>query len=133
MPPNMHGAQVRLQRSPRDMALWRKAREQLLGGQHGPALASYKKLTSRFPVVAELWFELGNAAMGELDFDLANQAYRQVMELAPNNATLLGMLGRQYGGLRQLDDARACYERAVAADPDSVDARINLAVWFEKE
>jgi tetratricopeptide (TPR) repeat protein len=133
MAPNMHGAQVRLQRSPRDMAVWHKAREQLLGGQHGPALASYKKLTRRFPAVAELWFELGNAAMGELDFDLANQAYRQASELAPNNAALLGMLGRQYGGLRQLDDARACYERAVVADPDSVDARINLAVWFEKE
>ena len=34
---------------------------------------------------------------------------------------------------RLLDRARAAYERAVAADPASVDARVSLAVWFEKE
>jgi len=129
----MHGSLIHLQRSPRDAALWRKAQEQLLGGNHGNALASYKKLTARFPVVAQLWFELGNAAMGELDFNLADQAYRRTVELAPNNAVLLGMVGRQRQGLRQLDEARACFERAVAVDPESVDAHINLAVWFEKE
>jgi tetratricopeptide (TPR) repeat protein len=129
----MHGNLVHLQRSPRDVALWQKARENLLGGNHEPALAAYKKLTKRFPAAADLWFEMGNAAMGELDFALANQSYRRALELAPNNSALLGMIGHQYQGLRQLDDARACYERAVAADPDSVDASMNLAVWFEKE
>ena len=130
---DMHGDLVQLQRSPRDVALWGKAQKQLLGGQLKLALDNYKKLTRRFPAAAELWYELGNVAMGELDFGLANQAYRRVIELAPNNATMLGMLGRQYQALRQLDEARICYERAVAVAPDSVDARINLAVWFEKE
>jgi tetratricopeptide (TPR) repeat protein len=129
----MQGDLAQLKCSPRDVALWNKAQGQLLGGQQKPALESYKTLTRRFPAVPELWYELGNAAMGGLDFDLANRAYRRALELAPNNPGLLGMLGRQYQGLRQLDDARACYERAVAAAPDSVDARINLAVWFEKE
>jgi tetratricopeptide (TPR) repeat protein len=64
---------------------------------------------------------------------LANQAYRRARDLAARDAGLLGAIGNQYLGLRQLDDARACYENAVTADPDSVDARINLAVWFEKE
>jgi tetratricopeptide (TPR) repeat protein len=129
----VYGTLAQLQRSPRDSALWRKAQEQILGGNHGPALPIYKKLTKRYPSVAELWYELGNAAMGDLDFKLANQAYGRAARLAPNNANLLGMLGRQYQGLRQLDDARACFERAVAADPDAVDGRINLAVWFERE
>lgn len=129
----MPGDLVQLRRSPRDVALWDKAQKYLLGGQRRLALDSYQKLTGRFPAVPELWYELGNAAMAELDFGLANQAYRRAIDLAPNNADLLGMLGRQYQGLRQLEDARACYERAVAIDPDSVDARINLAVWFEKE
>ena len=80
-----------------------------------------------------MWFELGNAASGELDFALANQAYHRALELAPDNASLLGMIGQQYLGLRQLDEARICFERAVTADPDLVDASINLAVWFEKE
>jgi len=124
---------AKLHRAPRDQARWQKAQEQLLGGRFGPALANYGDLTRRYPGIAELWFELGNAASGELDFNRANQAYRRARELALRNAVLLGMLGQQYQGLRQLDDARHCYQLALAADPDSVDARINLAVWFEKE
>jgi len=129
----MPGTLAHLERTPRDVARWQKAQQQLLGGQHGPALATYRDLARRYPAVPELWFELANAASGELDFALANQAYRRVLDLAPTNANLLVMVGRQYQGLRQLDDARAAFERAVAADPASVDARISLAVWFEKE
>ena len=129
----MNGDLAKLQRTPRDRARWQKAQEQLLGGRPGPALAGYRDLARRYPTVAELWFELGNAAAGELDFTQANAAYRRARELAPRNASLLSSIGGQYQGLRQLDDARACYEQAVAADPGSVDARISLAVWFEKE
>jgi tetratricopeptide (TPR) repeat protein len=121
------------QLTPRDRARWQKAQEQLLGGRHGAALANYRELVRRYPAAVELWFELGNAAAGELDFTLANQAYRRALELAPRHAGLLSLIGQQYQGLRQLDDARTCYEQAVAANPDSVDARISLAVWFEKE
>ena len=123
----MPGTLAHLERTPRDVARWQKAQQQLLGGQPGPALAAYRDLARRYPAVPELWFELGNAAAGELDFALASQAYRRVVELAPNNANLLVMVGRQYQGLRQLDQARAAFERAVAADPASVDARISLA------
>ena len=129
----MHGNLAQLQRTPKDVHRWQKAQEQLLGGHHGAALAGYLVLTRRYPKIAELWFELGNAASGELDFPLANQAYLRAKELGAHNAPLLGMIGQQYQGLRQLDDARACYERALVADPNSVDAQINLAVWFEKE
>ena len=124
---------AKIQSSPRDLVRWQKAQAQLLGRRFGPALAAYRELARRHPAVAELWFELGNAAAGELDFALANQAYRRAQELSPTRASLLGSIGHQYLGLRQLDDARACFEQAVAAEPDSVDARINLAVWFEKE
>jgi tetratricopeptide (TPR) repeat protein len=129
----MPGTLAHLQRTPRDIARWQNAQQQLLSGQYTAALAAYRELARRYPAVPELWLELGNAAAGQLDFALANQAFRRVLELAPNNANLLVMLGRQYQGLRQLDDARASFERAVAADPASVDARISLAVWFEKE
>jgi tetratricopeptide (TPR) repeat protein len=129
----MRGTLSHLKSTPRDVARWQKAQQQLLAGQHQPALAAYHDLTGRYPGVPELWFELGNSACGLLDFALANSAYRRVLELAPNDANLLVMLGRQYQGLRQLDDARVSFERAVAVDPASVDARISLAVWFEKE
>lgn len=129
----MQGTMELMQRTPRDLDRWRKAQACLLGGQPGPALAGYQVLVRRYPKIAELWFELGNAAAGELDFPLANKAYRRARELAPTNASLIGLIGQQYQGLRQLDDARACYERALKVDPNLVDARINLAVWFEKE
>ncbi len=129
----MQGTQSMLQRNPRDLARWQKAQEQLLGGRPGPALAGYRQLAAKYPAIPQLWFELGNAAAGELDFKQANQAYQRAMALAPANASLLGMIGNQYLGLRQLDEARTCFERAVTAAPDMVDARINLAVWFEKE
>ena len=50
---------AKLQRTPRDLARWQKAREQLLGGQSGAALSNYQELTRRYPTVPELWFELG--------------------------------------------------------------------------
>ena len=124
---------AQLQRSPRDLARWQKAQRFLLGGQHGPALEGYQVLARLYPNIPELWFELGNAALGELDFTLANRAYQRARELAPNNASLLGLIGKQYQALRQLDDARSCYERALKVAADSVDAHINLAVWLEKE
>ncbi len=129
----MSGTLAQLERTPRDVARWQKAQQKLLSGQHGPALAAYRELVRRYPAVPELWFELGNAASAELDFAQANFAYRRTLELAPRKVSLLCMIGQQYQGLRQLDDARGCYERAVAVDADCVDARINLAVWFEKE
>lgn len=129
----MNNDAIKLQSNLRDLVRLQKAREQLLGGRSGAALGGYRELTRRYPGVPELWFELGNAAAGELDFALANQAYHRARELAPRNAPLLSTIGNQYQSLRQLDDARACFEGAVAAAPDSVDARISLAVWFEKE
>jgi tetratricopeptide (TPR) repeat protein len=129
----MHGNPAQLQLSPRDAAHWQQAQQQLLGGQYAAALMAYRALVNRFPASPELWFELGNAASGELDFAQANHAYRRALDLAPDNSSLLSMIGQQYQGLRQLDDARRCFARAVAVNPDSVDARINLAVWFEKE
>lgn len=123
---------AQLQRAPRDIAKWRKAQQHLLEGNHGAAIPIYEDLARRYPM-PELWFELGNSAAGKLDFSLANKAYRRARELASGNASLLGMIGQQYQNLRQLDEARSCYEAARSADPNSVDARINLAVWFEKE
>ena len=103
----MHPDTAKLQRSPRDTARWRKAQEKLLGGRHAAALVDYRDLARRFPGVAELWFELGNAAAGELDFPLANQAYRRALELAPDNSSLISLIGHQFQSLRQLSDARA--------------------------
>jgi tetratricopeptide (TPR) repeat protein len=129
----MDGNLPQPQLSPRDVARWQKVQGQLLGRRFEAALPACRTLARRFPFVPELLSEPGNAASGDPDFAVTNQAYRRALYLAPGNSSLLSMIGEQYQGLRQLDDARNCFERAVAAIPDSVDARIRLAMWFEKE
>ena len=118
---------------PRQFARWQNAQQHLVGGRPGSALASYRDLVKGFPRVAQLWFELGIAEMGALNFDFADRALRQAAELAPRDVSLLVLIGQQFQRLRRLDQARDCFERAVAADPGSVHARLSLAAWFERE
>jgi len=123
---------AKLQRSPQFMASWQNAQQYLLSGRPAPALASYRNLVQQFPGVSQLWAELCIAAAGELDFSLANQASQRAADLASSDASLLVTIGQQYHRLRSLDQACACFERAVAAEPSSVHARLSLAAWFER-
>lgn len=123
----------KLQQSPRHLLRWRKAQQVLLNGRPEAALETYRDLLKRFPGVAGLWFELGLAAAKQLDFDLADRAFQRTSELAPKDASMLILLGQQYHQLRRLDKARACFERAAAADVSSIPAQLSLADWFERE
>ena len=122
-----------LQGSPREVARWQKAQQQLMGKQFALALTGYRELVKKFGGVAQLWFEQGIAAMGELEFDLADDAFRRAMELSAKDVTMLILLAQQYQRLRRLDQVRVCFERAVAADPASAHAQISLALWHEKD
>jgi tetratricopeptide (TPR) repeat protein len=124
---------AQLQSSPREAARWQQAQQQLMAKRFAPALAGYQDIVKRFSGVAQLWFELGMAAMGELEFDLADQAFRRTMELSAKDVQMLVLLAQQYQRLRRLDQARRCFELAVAADPASAHAQISLALWHEKD
>jgi tetratricopeptide (TPR) repeat protein len=124
---------IKLQSSPREVARWQKAQQQLMGKRFASALAGYRDIVKKFSGVAQLWFELGIAAMGELEFDLAAQAFRRTMALSAKDAQMLILLAQQYQRLRRLDQARRCFELAVAADPSSAHAQISLALWHEKD
>jgi tetratricopeptide (TPR) repeat protein len=123
---------AKLQRSPHAMASWQNAQQYLRNGRHAPAFASYRKLVQQFPGVPQLWFELGRAAAGDLDYAQADQAFQRALELAPTDVNLLLALGMQYYRLRRMDQATACHERAVKVAPASPDARLTLASWFER-
>jgi tetratricopeptide (TPR) repeat protein len=124
---------ARLEKSPRDLARWQRAQRQLLAGQAAAALPDYRDLTQRFPGVLNLWFELGSAAAGDLDFATASQAFARAEALASANPPVLVMIGQQYHRLRQIDRARASFQRAVQADPSSTHARLSWAAWLERE
>jgi uncharacterized protein HemY len=74
----------------RHRTLARELRQQLLGRPiyKVSRWALPRARQSRFRPYRNLWFELGNAACGELDFAQANHAYRRALDLAPNNASL---------------------------------------------
>jgi tetratricopeptide (TPR) repeat protein len=122
-----------LQAVPREVSRWQKAQQQLMAGRYGHALAGYRELVHTHPHVAQLWFELGMAAGGDLDFALADQAFQTSISLAADDVSLLVLIGQQYQRLRKLDAARQCFERAVTVDPGSVHARLSLGAWFERE
>jgi tetratricopeptide (TPR) repeat protein len=124
---------ARLEKSPRDLERWQKAQRQLLAGGAAGALPVYRDLTQRFPGILNLWFELGTAAAGDLDFALASQAFERAQALASTNPATLIMIGQQFHRLRQIDRARVCFQSAVEADPSSVHARLSWAAWLERE
>src|SRR5665213_1861756 len=95
------GDLAKLQSVPREVARWQKAQQQLLSGRYAHALAVYRGLAQSFPEVSQLWFELGMAAGGDLDFALAHQAFQTSMVLAPRDVSLLVLIGQQYQRLRQ--------------------------------
>jgi len=124
---------ARLERSSQDIMRWQKAREQLVAGRPALALAAYRELVNRFPGVVNLWVEYGAAAAADLGFSLANEALARAEEMAVQDAAVLVALGQQHHRMRQPERARACFERAVKADPSSIHARLSWAAWLERE
>src|SRR5579862_3890996 len=124
---------TKLQRSPRDFDRWQKAQQHVVNGRHPQALAGYRELVKRFPGVEQLWFELGLAAIGELEFKLAAEAFLRAQQLAPADASLHVLIGQQFHRLRQPDHARAAFESAARADPASLHALLSLSAWYERE
>ena len=124
---------VRLQRSSRDISRWQRAQQQVVGERYASAIPAYRDLVQRFPGVEQLWFELGLAALGNIDFALAQDAFSRAERLAPTDPSFQVLLGQQYHRLRKPDLARACFERAVKADAASVHAQLSLAAWYERE
>jgi tetratricopeptide (TPR) repeat protein len=109
-----------------------RARDLLLGGDAGRALALYQKLTRQCPGAAVVWYECGNAACKLRQLELADRAWSKAIELEPHNAELIGLVGHQYEASRFPEKARACFLRAAAADPRGINSRISLAVLLEK-
>jgi Flp pilus assembly protein TadD len=118
---------------PFDLERWQKAQQDLLKGRGDRALSTYRDLLKRYPNSEKLCFELGLAAVKELEFEQADQAFQRTAELSPADVSLRVLLGQQYHLLRRMDRARACFEQAAAMDPDSVHARLSLADWYERE
>jgi len=108
------------------------ARRCLLAHDFAGALPRYHRLIHDRPRDAVTWAEYGNAASGAGQVELADQCWQKSLELAAGNAELIGMIGHQYQGVRNPEQASACFAQAAAAAPRSINPRISLAVLLEK-
>ena len=111
----------------------KEARELLHAQNFVQALPRYEQLTRWCPGSAVVWAEYGNVAARLREIAQADRAWQRALELAPQNAELVGMIGHQYQATRQPEKARACFARAAAADPRGINPRISLAVLLEQQ
>jgi tetratricopeptide (TPR) repeat protein len=110
-----------------------EARQLLLAQDYGNALSCYARLTRKFPRQIVLWFEYGNAASRLGQRAEAARAWDNAITLEPRDMNLLLQVGHQYQGARQPERARACFERAAAADAKAINPRISLALLLERQ
>jgi Tfp pilus assembly protein PilF len=109
-----------------------RARGFLHSGDFARALPLFERLVRQHPGASLIWYDYGNAAFKTRRVDLADRAWSKVVELEPQNAELVGMVGHQFEAMRRPEKARACFVQAAAADPRGINSRISLAVLAEK-
>jgi len=97
----------------------------------GDAAAEFERATAIDPNNAPYWTNLGNARRAMSDRSGAEQAYRHALDVgvgdvgAADAANGLGVLLVEAG---RAAEAVAWFERALAAAPDLVEARLNLGI-----
>jgi predicted TPR repeat methyltransferase len=79
-------------------------------------------------LLADRRYAYAQGALDEKDFTAAADLARQALELAPDFAPALALLGRALDGLGQRDEAVAALTRALALEPeDAIGVRLDLA------
>jgi tetratricopeptide (TPR) repeat protein len=76
--------------------------------------------------------ERGRAALAASDYRDAQDAFRRVTELTPNDADAWYDLGQAASGLGETRSAEHAFARSVALDPKSIDSRRELALVLVK-
>ena len=79
----------------------------------------HSRLAEAHPGNARALFALGNFFAKRFDFVRARSNYRRALQLAPTSADVWNNLGNVERYLGNLKESIACYDRAVAADPDN--------------
>ena len=93
----------------------------------GRAVAQYQQALELLPQTVPARFRLAEALLRLGRADEAIAQSRQILEASAGYAPAWQTIGRAFAGKKQLDDSRAAYERALALDPASLDARLELA------
>ena len=74
----------------------------------------------------EHWFEQGNAAYSNGQFDSAASYYQRIIESGTNNAAVLYNYGNSLFRLKKTGEARLAYEKAACLSPGDADIQANI-------
>ena len=85
----------------------------------------YAQLTS---VSYNNWFEDGNAAYDEGNYEQAMTFYNSIVEAGMESATLYYNMGNTYYKMKDYPHAILYYEKALKLDPSDEDTRVNLEI-----
>lgn len=96
-------------------------------GRHDDAIVHYRRALAVNPGFADAWHNLGNALKAIDRYDEALAAYGELLKLRPNHVAAIGSMAYLLCRLDRPREAIAYARRAVAAEPDVVDHRMNLA------
>jgi tetratricopeptide (TPR) repeat protein len=104
-------------------ALWHENRQELLHAQHYYGLA-----LERAPLDPGVLSACGNFCESRGDLERAAALFRRSVELLPDSGILLNSLGTALGELGRLDEAIACFEKAMNVDPLYAPSYYNLVI-----
>lgn len=74
------------------------------------------------------WFEEGNAAYNEGNYDLALEKYGHIVDFGEESASLYYNMGNTYYKLREYPLSILYYEKALKLDPRNADIKTNLEI-----
>ncbi|OQR91874.1 hypothetical protein ACHHYP_04280 [Achlya hypogyna] len=95
------------------------------------AILLYEKVVAKVPTTAVAWFALGTLYQEKENLDKAIEAFRKVIDLDDDNASVaFAALANCYGEKGDIDGAVAVFEGAVAKDPVNPKYQYNLATML---
>jgi tetratricopeptide (TPR) repeat protein len=101
-------------------------------GRAVDAASEFERAAALDPANASYWVNLGNARRSLHDATRAEQAYRRALDADGHAADAANGIGVLLVEANRNADAVSWFERAIAAAPDFVEARLNLGIALQQ-
>jgi len=109
-------------------ALYLRGRKQLLEGRQDAARESFERATTLRPDLMPAHYELARYYDRQDDYLPAIDRYRTFLRLAPDSAEGHNNLGLLLFKCQRIEEAVACWVRAIELRPEFAEAHFNLAI-----
>jgi len=107
------------------MAFFKEAR-------YAQAVASFEKVTVRYPDSAAAHYDLGISAVRDGRKDKGLASLETAVRLMPDMVEAYFVLGEEYFARGDKDKAKAAFDRAIALQPSNPKAHYNLGIIYYK-